>query len=68
MTHSTFALKCEVEFSAVGISVAVDVALGYVLEQSLWSTFCDKHARQASQKLLMQIEVAANMRLAHTVK
>eukprot|EP00965_Chrysotila_dentata_P035255 1172483-Pleurochrysis_carterae.AAC.2 len=65
---SPFWLPVGIEVPAIGISVAVGNAVGYVLEHSLRSTFREQYARQADQELLMQMKVAANMRLTHTIK
>uniref|UniRef100_A0A7S4BP30 Histidine kinase/HSP90-like ATPase domain-containing protein n=1 Tax=Chrysotila carterae TaxID=13221 RepID=A0A7S4BP30_CHRCT len=67
-TLSPFWFPIQIELPAIGISVAVGNALGYVLEHSLRSTFREQHARLADQELLMQMKVAANMRLTHTIK
>uniref|UniRef100_A0A7S4F409 Response regulatory domain-containing protein n=1 Tax=Chrysotila carterae TaxID=13221 RepID=A0A7S4F409_CHRCT len=65
---SPFWLPVGIELPAICISLSIGNALGYVLEHSLRSTFREQHARLADQELLMQMKVAANMRLTHTIK
>eukprot|EP00965_Chrysotila_dentata_P154108 5093196-Pleurochrysis_carterae.AAC.1 len=58
----------EIEVPAICCSVFVGNAVGYVLEHSLRSVFREQYARQADQELLVQMKIAANLRLAHTIK
>jgi len=63
-----FWASLQIELPAILINVAVGNALGYIMERSLRSTFREQYARQVDQDFIMQMKVAANMRLTHTIK